>query len=129
LRKRANTTATLLCQDRLQHCKHLLGCLSSGLVTYEVGQFVTASFNRAHVAAQVVHQDFRRVGATLQHCLGVIALVIALVIIFGHGVHEALHDADVFDVVALFHHSFVHVDSLKKTNASTFCTCSCGEGS
>jgi hypothetical protein len=51
------------------------------LVTNKIGQLVTARVNRAHVATQVVHQDFWRVGTTLQHCLGAVALVIALVFV------------------------------------------------
>jgi hypothetical protein len=82
------------------------------LVAYEVRQLITTSIKRAHIAPQVVHQDFRRVRATLQHHFRVfIALVVALIC---HGVHEPLHDSHVFDVVVFAHHFFVHIDLLTK---------------
>jgi hypothetical protein len=114
LGQRADAATALLCQHRLQHCEDRLRRLSGGLVAHQVGEFVAARFKRAHVTAQVVHEDFWRVGATLHHLLlVVIALVVALI---SHGVHEPLHDPDVFDVVV--HHFVFHSHLLEKARTT-----------
>jgi hypothetical protein len=45
LGKRANTATALLCQNGLEHCKHLLGGLFGGFVAYKIGQFIAARIN------------------------------------------------------------------------------------
>ena len=124
--QRANTATALLRQHGLQHRQHLVRRLSGSLVAHKVGQFVTTSVNGAHVAPQVVHQNLWRVRTAVHHRFWII-FVIALVITFiGHGVHEALHDSGVLDVVVHFHHFVFHIDLLEKT--SLFGTCGCCHG-
>jgi phosphate transport system permease protein len=86
LGQRANPATTLLRQDRLQHREHRLGRLGCGLVAHQVGQLIAARVNRTHIAAKVVHEDFRRLWRALhlRHALAfVVVLALGLTIFVG----------------------------------------------
>jgi len=119
LRKPAQPATALLGEHRLKHREHRLRGLGGGRVADEVSKFLAASVDRAHVAAKVVHEDFRRIRAAIHHLAFILAiafLVVALEIVLEH-VKEALHDADVID--RGFSHTFIfHDDPLEKSAAT-----------
>jgi hypothetical protein len=109
-------------EHRLKHREHRLRGLGGGRVADEVSKLLSASVDRAHVAAKVVHEDFRRIRAAIHHLafIPIVALVLILVfileIVLEH-VKEALHDADVID--RGFSHTFIfHDDPLEKSAAT-----------
>jgi hypothetical protein len=106
-------------EHRLKHREHRLRGLGGGRVADEVSKLLSASVDRAHVAAKVVHEDFRRIRAALHHLAFILViafLVVALEIVLEH-VKEALHDADVID--RGFSHTFIfHDDPLEKSAAT-----------
>jgi hypothetical protein len=93
-------------EHRLKHREHRLRGLGCSGVANEVSQLVAARVNGTHVTAQIVHEDFGRVRATLHHL--VIVLVVPLVLTVIHRVQEALHDADVLDIRIFVHRTVFH---------------------
>jgi len=70
-------------------------------VADEIGEFFATCIHGAHVSAEVVHEDFGRIRATVKHFGGgvlLLAILVLLHVVF-HLVEEALHDPDVVDVV------------------------------
>jgi hypothetical protein len=122
LRKPAQPAAALLGEHRLKHREHRLRGLGGGRVADKVSKLFAASIDRAHVAAKVVHEDFRRIRAALHHLAFILAiafLVVALEIVLEH-VKEALHDADVID--RGFSHTFIFHDDPLEKSATTAAT-------
>jgi hypothetical protein len=104
-------------EHRLQHREHRLGGLGGRRIANEVSKLFTASVNRAHVPAKVVHEDFGRVGTALHHLAFVLAitfLVFALEIVLEH-VKETLHDADIVNRGVAIHCLVFHDDPLEKS--------------
>jgi hypothetical protein len=122
LRKPAKPATALLREHRLEHREHRLRGLSGRSVADEVSKLLAASVNGAHVAAKVVHEDFRGIRAAIHHLalVLVITLIVAFEIVLEH-VKEALHDADVID--RGFSHTIIfHDDPLEKSAATTATT-------
>jgi hypothetical protein len=121
LRQRANPA--LLREHGLEHGEYGIGRFGSGFVADKVSEFVTTRIHRAHVAAKVVHEDFRRIRTSVQHArsIGLFGRLffLELVLFFFDVVEEPLHDSDVFDVV---HLSVLHIALLEKAG---FCRACC----
>jgi hypothetical protein len=113
LRKPAQPAAALLGEHRLKHREHRLRGLGGGRVADKVSKLFAASVDGAHVAAKVVHEDFRRIRAALHHLAFILVIALVFEIVLEH-VKEALHDADVID--RGFSHTFIfHDDPLEKS--------------
>jgi hypothetical protein len=115
LRQRADPTT--LREYRLQHREHRLRGLGRGGITNKVCKLFTASVDGAHVAAKIVHEDFRRIRTTI-FLLAFIDIVIALVFkVAPEHIKEALHDADVVGFRS-FHTVVLHDNPLEKSAAT-----------
>jgi hypothetical protein len=86
----------LTSKHRLQECKHFRRRLLGSIVADHVSKFFEPSVYRAHVTAQIVHQDFRRIGPTV-HKLTHVRLVIipAHIVVFAH---QNGHDPDLVGI-------------------------------
>jgi hypothetical protein len=107
LRKPTKPATALLREHRLQHCEYRLRGLGRSGVAHQIGEFVTTCVNRAHVASEVVHEDFRGIWTTLGHHHLVLVVVVGFIVT--KGVHEPLHDAYVLNIRRFFHHIVFHV--------------------
>jgi hypothetical protein len=126
LGQRADPTA--LREHRLEHRKDRIGSFGRGLVAYQIRKLFATRIDRAHVAAKVVHQDFGRVDATVEHFCG--NCVVGAFLLFerrfflANVVEEALHNADVFVVV---HHLVFHDYPGPLKESGCFCARRCGQ--
>jgi hypothetical protein len=79
----------------LQKRKHFRRRLLGSVVTDHVSKLFESGVDRTHVATQVIHQDFRRVGPTV-HELGHVGLVVlAHIVVFAH---QNGHDPDLVGI-------------------------------
>jgi hypothetical protein len=124
LGQRADPTA--LREHRLEHRKHGIGGFGRGLVAYQIGQLFATRIDRAHVTTKVIHEDFRRINAPIEHfCSHTLVgsfFLLELVFFLANVVEEALHNADVFVVVL---HLVFHGYPGPLKESGRFCACGC----
>jgi len=96
LGERAKSRA--LREHGLEHGEDRIRGFCGGGVADEIGEFFATRIHGTHIAAEVVHEDFGRIRATVEHFGGGV-LLLALFHALFHAIKEAFHDADVVDVV------------------------------